>query len=56
MLRDFSGGLVTAKAAHQLGANEWAELKNVRLTENLTQCDKRGGTTKKNTDIFLRYD
>lgn len=56
MLRDFSGGLVSNKAIHMLAANEWAELTNIRVEKGGTQIEKRGGSTKKNSEILVRYE
>ena len=55
MLRDFSRGLVSQTAPHMLKEGEWADLVNVRLDED-GSVKKRGGSTVKNSTVFLRYD
>ena len=55
MLRDFSRGVVSKSAPHMLKQGEWANFINVRLEED-GSFKTRGGPTKKNTTIALRYD
>lgn len=53
--RDFSGGLVSRPAPHQLKQGSWAELSNVRLEED-GSFKKRGGSTKLNSEKLLQFE